>query len=308
MKNRILFSAACLLISFFAHSQVKIKGSIADQQQKPVAGATILVHSEDKATDFQKVANSEGQFSLSLAKNTKYELKFSHVGFATLTLKIKTDKTDLDLAAISLQPNTDLLSGVTVKSKKNGVKQKGDTLEFSSSAYKVNPDASAEDLVRKLPGMSLEDGAVKAQGEEVKKVTIDGREFFGDDAAAALKNLPAEIIEKIQVFDRMSDNAQLTGFDDGSSAKSINIITKAEMRNGRFGRISAGYGTADTYNAGGNLSYYSGKQRISLLGLSNNVNQQNFSSQDIIGISQSSGKKKTRQLNRMPARMPPTSP
>ncbi|MEO6915189.1 MAG: carboxypeptidase-like regulatory domain-containing protein, partial [Chitinophagaceae bacterium] len=290
MKYRIPGLAVILFFSLTVQAQLKLNATVADQQQ-PVAGVTILVHQKTNGDNFQVLTNNKGEFSLPLKKNSAYVLKLSHVGYVTMSLKIETEKTDVNLGILTLQPNTDLLSGVTIKSKKQGVKQKNDTLEFSSSAYKVHQDASAEDLVRKLPGISLEDGAVKSQGEEVKKVTIDGREFFGDDATAALKNLPAEIIDKIQVFDRMSDNAQMTGFDDGNSSKSINIITKAEMRNGRFGRVSAGYGTSKTYNAGGNLSYYSGKQRISLLGLANNVNQQNFSSQDIVGISQSSGKK-----------------
>jgi len=106
----------------------------------------------------------------------------------------------------------------------------------------VNPDATAEDMVKKLPGVTVDkQGTVTAQGEQVRKVTIDGRDFFGDDATAALRNLPAEIIDKIQVFDRLSDQAQFTGFDDGNTLKSLNIFTKANMRNGQFGRMYAGY-------------------------------------------------------------------
>src|SRR5205085_93650 len=104
-------------------------------------------------------------------------------------------------------------------------------------------DATAEDLAKKVQGITIENGQVMAHGEQVQKVTIDGRELFGDDATAALRNLPAEIIDKIQIFDRLSDQAQFTGFDDGSSTKGINIVTKANMRNGQFGRVFAGYGT-----------------------------------------------------------------
>lgn len=251
---KILFSVAALIIFLLAHSQIKISGFVVDQQKHPVSGVPMLVHSE-KGNEFQILTDNKGRFAISLAKNALYWLKLSHVGYTTVSLKINTEKTDLDQGTVILPLNADLLSEVTIKSRKQAVKQKGDTLEFSSSSYKVNQDASAEELIRKMPGVSLEDSVIKAQGEEVKKVTIDGREFFGDDATAALKKIPAEIIDKIQVFDRMSENAALTGFDDGNSAKSINIITKAEMRNGRFGRVSAGYGSGDTYNAGGNMSY-----------------------------------------------------
>ena len=145
-------------------------------------------------------------------------------------------------------------------------------------------------MVKKLPGVTVDkQGTVTAQGEQVRKVTIDGRDFFGDDATAALRNLPAEIIDKIQVFDRLSDQAQFTGFDDGNTLKALNIVTKANMRNGQFGRIYAGYGTDDRYSAGGNVSFFKDNRRISLVGNFNNVNQQNFASQDLLGVTSGGG-------------------
>ena len=182
------------------------------------------------------------------------------------------------------------LGEVVVVSKIPPVQQKGDTLEYNASQFKVNPDATAEDMVKKLPGVTVDkQGTVTAQGEQVRKVTIDGRDFFGDDATAALRNLPAEIIDKIQVFDRLSDQAQFTGFDDGNTLKAMNIVTKANMRNGQFGRMYAGYGTDDRYAAGGNVSFFKGNRRISLVGNFNNVNQQNFASQDLLGVTSGGG-------------------
>ena len=146
---------------------------------------------------------------------------------------------------------------VTVVTKTPPTQQNGDTIQYNASQFKVNPDATAEDMVKKLPGVTVDrQGTVTAQGEQVKKITIDGRDFFGDDATAALRNLPAEIIDKIQVFDRLSDQAQFTGFDDGNTLKAINIVTKANMRNGQFGRLYAGYGSDDRYSAGGNVSFF----------------------------------------------------
>ena len=104
-----------------------------------------------------------------------------------------------------------------------------------------------------------------------------------------MRNLPAEIIDKIQVFDKLSDQAAFTGFDDGNSQKSINVVTKANMRNGQFGRMYAGYGTDNRYNAGGNESFFKGNRRLSFVGLFNNINQQNFSSQDLLGVTSNSG-------------------
>ena len=120
-------------------------------------------------------------------------------------------------------------------------------------------------------------------------MTVDGRDFFGDDASATLRNLPAEIVDKIQVFDRMSDQAQFTGVDDGSAAKSINIVTKPNMRNGQFGRFFAGYGTDNHYLAGGNMSYFKKNSRISIVALTNDVNQQNFAEVDLLGVTSSGG-------------------
>ncbi|MEO6584561.1 MAG: outer membrane beta-barrel protein, partial [Ferruginibacter sp.] len=165
-----------------------------------------------------------------------------------------------------------------------------DTAQYNASQFKVNPDATAEDLINKMPGITVDkSGTVTAQGEQVKKVTVDGKEFFGDDATATLRNLPSEIIDKIQVFDRLSDQAQFTGFDDGNSSKSINIVTKTGIRNGQFGRIYAGYGTDDRYAAGGNVSFFKGDRRISFVGLFNNINQQNFGSEDLLGVTSSGG-------------------
>jgi hypothetical protein len=145
-------------------------------------------------------------------------------------------------------------------------------------------------MIKKLPGITVaRDGTVTAMGEQVKKVTVDGKDFFGDDATAALKNLPAEVIDKIQVFDRLSDQAQLTGFDDGNSIKTVNIVTKSGIKNGQFGRIYAGGGTDGRYTAGGNVSFFKGNRRLSLVGNFNNINLQNFSSQDLLGVTSSGG-------------------
>src|SRR6185436_167842 len=193
-----------------------------------------------------------------------------------------------DLGNVLVPKKTTEISGVTVVSKTPPVQQKGDTAQYNASQYKVNPDATTEDLVKKMPGITVDkDGTVTAQGEQVRKITIDGRDFFGDDATAALRNLPSEVVDKIQVFDRLSDQAQFTGFDDGNSVKAINIITKSGIRNGQFGRIYAGIGTNQRYTAGGNTSFFKGDRRISIVANFNNINQQNFASQDLLGVTSS---------------------
>ncbi|MES2691277.1 MAG: TonB-dependent receptor [Bacteroidota bacterium] len=176
------------------------------------------------------------------------------------------------------------LKEVNITGKIPPVVQKGDTTEMSANAYKTNPDANAEDLVTKMPGITVQDGKVQAQGEDVQKVLVDGKEFFGDDANAVLKNLPAEVIDKIQVFDKRSDQSELTGFDDGNTTKTINIVTKPQFRDGVFGKAFGGYGYEDKWKSGLNLNFFKDKKRISVLASSNNINEQNFSSDDLLGV------------------------
>ncbi len=277
-------------ITSFAQSQ-SINGKIIDKtDNKPVAGAIILLlKQKDSSVISQIVSSVEGLFffknilpdSLILKINTlNYE---EYISFFTLTNDNK------ELAPIKLEQQGKNLDAVTVTSRTPPVIQKGDTAQFSASQYKVNPDASTEDLIKKMPGITVaKDGTVTAQGETVKKVTIDGKDFFGDDASAALKNISAEAVDKIQVFDRLSDQARLTGFDDGNSTKAINIVTKASVKNGQFGRVYAGAGTNDKYNAGGNASFFKNARKLSLVGSFNNINQQNFASQDLLGLTSGS--------------------
>jgi hypothetical protein len=158
----------------------------------------------------------------------------------------------------------------------------------------VTRDATAEDLAQKLPGVVIENGKVEAHGEEVKEVMVDGRPFFDRDPMAALRNLPAEVIDKIQVFDKQSEQAAFTGFEDGNTRKVMNIITRPGMHNGTFGRVYGGYGTDNRYMAGGNINLFKDARRISVVGQSNNINRQNISSEDLLGVMSSGGGGRTR--------------
>ena len=140
-----------------------------------------------------------------------------------------------------------------------------------------------------MPGVTVLDGKVQAQGEDVKQVLVDGKRFFGDDANAVLKNIPAEIIDKVQVFDKKSDQSQFTGFDDGNTSKTINIVTKAQFKNGVFGKAFAGYGYEDKFKGGATINVFKGNRRITVLAQSNNINEQNFTAEDLVGVASSSG-------------------
>ncbi|MBL7700036.1 MAG: outer membrane beta-barrel protein [Chitinophagaceae bacterium] len=286
---RIIFTLLILAVVSTSYGQT-ITGSVRDRSDRsPVAGSTIFLQSRTDSTNTKfLVTDSVGAFRISVFPGL-YKLQISAVGYISLDTLLVAGESVTDLGTISLLKNEGLLGEVVVKGTLPPVKQKGDTLEYNSSAFKVNPDANAEDMVKKMPGITIEQGVVKAHGENVRKVTVDGRDFFGEDATATLKNLPAEIIDKIQVFDRLSEQAQLTGFEDDNTAKGINIVTKANMRNGQFGRVFAGYGTDNRYSAGGNVSFFNGDRRISLVGMTNNINAQNFATEDLLGVTSSGG-------------------
>jgi predicted RecA/RadA family phage recombinase len=271
--------------NLLAQTTFKISGKIIDGDSAHVLGkATVSVASIADTTQKRLFsANEQGIFTLPAA-NGQYLLEFSFTGYDASKKKVTVAGSNVDLGEVLMFKKQKTLGDVVVVGKTPPARQKGDTTELNAAAFKVNPDGTVEDLLRKAPGVTIENGQVIAQGEQVQRITIDGREFFGNDAAAALRNLPAEIVEKIQVFDRMSDQAQLTGVSDGNEVKAINIVTKANMRNGQFGRVYAGYGTNDRYAAGGNVNIFDKNRRINILGLFNNVNQQNFSDEDLLGV------------------------
>ena len=291
--RKIQLSFLVLFISGIINAQ-SIKGKLADPtDNKPLMGATLTLTSVKDSLSINKtVSDNKGAFQFQGLSFDSFFLKVSFIGYEEYKqiVAITDSLRDVDLKTVFVPKTTVQLGGVTVVSKAAPVIQKGDTTQFSAGQYKVNPDATTEDLIKKMPGITVDkDGTVTAQGEQVKKVTIDGKDFFGDDASAALRNLPSDIVDKIQVFDRLSDQAQFTGIDDGNSVKALNIVTKSGLKNGQFGRVYAGVGTDNRYAGGGNVSTFSGDRRISIVGNFNNVNQQNFGSQDLLGVTSSGG-------------------
>ncbi|HEU4904349.1 MAG TPA: carboxypeptidase regulatory-like domain-containing protein, partial [Flavisolibacter sp.] len=296
MTGKVLPLVLALLFAQALHAQFSISGTVTDQQAgAPLRGASVRLRSAANATVSQNMlSDSLGRFQFQNLAADSFLLSISFVGYKDVSRGIRLDSASItpdttgtggvDINVAMVPSSSQDLATVVITARTPLARQKQDTVEFNASQLKVNPDASAEDLARKVPGITIENGQVKAQGENVQRVTIDGRELFGDDATAALRNLPAEIIDKIQVFDRLSDQAQFTGVDDGNTTKGINIVTKANMRNGQFGRVYAGYGTDQRYLAGGNATILKDNRRISIVGNFNNVNQQNFSQQDLLGV------------------------
>ena len=293
MKSIVVFSLFLTVFSSVTWAQnAGIKGNVNDRaDNKPVVAATVsLLKQLDSSVVFTTVTGATGAFSFVNLPADSFIVKVGALNYQEFISFITLKDAVRTLPTFMLDRQGKDLSNVTVVARTPPVVVKGDTSQFSANQYKVNPDATTEDLIKKMPGITVaKDGTVTAQGETVKKVTIDGKDFFGDDASAALKNLPSEVVDKIQVFDRLSDQSRLTGIDDGNSTKAINVVTKAGLKNGRFGRVYAGYGTDDRYSAGGNASFFKGNRRLSLVGNFNNINQQNFASQDLLGLTGSGG-------------------
>ncbi len=260
-------------------------GTVFDGVTKtPMVGANVLIKTVTDSLLVGTVTDGQGKFEIARPQipDVKIEIKF--IGYLTIT-KAHNFRDPIDLGELVLLEDSQVLDEIVIEGLNPVGEQRGDTTSFNAKAFKTQENAQAEDLIRKLPGITMQGGQLQAQGEAVQKILVDGREFFGSDPSIALRNLPADAIERVEVLDQRSDQSRLTGFDDGTYTKTINIILREDRKNGQFGRAYAGYGTDDRYSAGGSVNLFKGDQRISILGLFNNINQQNFSSQDLAGVS-----------------------
>lgn len=285
-----LLTILLLFLSGSIHAQntLSISGVVTDAGDKGLPGATISLLDTAGTLIGGTVSGGDGSFSLQ-AERGMYQLEISFLGYETRRQRVPLFRRSVELGRLALVESAVNLESVEVADKAPTGSQKEDTVQYNATAFKTMKDASAEDLITKMPGVTLEGGQMKAQGENVQRVLVDGKPFFGNDPSAALKNFPAEVIDKIQVFDGMSEQAQFSGVQDGNTFKTINIVTKPDMRAGQFGKLYAGYGLDNRYQSGGNVNIFDGQRRISLIGMSNNINVQNFSSEDILGVLGQSG-------------------
>ena len=287
---KIIYTLLFTIISTLAIAQsYNASGKIVDVEEDNIIGANVVLASTTDSLFRVTATNKYGNFVMENIPQGSYILKVSYVGFKTLKQQVFV-RGNVDLGFVTLEVDEVALAEIEVVEQIVMAVQKEDTTEYNAEAFKTNPDATAEDLLKKMPGVTSTNGKISAQGEEVKEVLVDGRLFFGNDPNAALKTLPAEVVQKIQVFDKESEQSQLTGVSDGQTTKVVNIITKSNMRSGEFGKVYAGYGYEDRYAAGGNINVFDGDRRISLIGQTNNVNQQNFSNDDLLGVMGSGGR------------------
>lgn len=271
-----LFFSLCLLQTYA--QGVTVSGSVESLQDKsalPSAHAAITRTAD--AVTLNAVTDVEGRFRFERVAPGQYTLVINYIGFQRFSRNFEVINTAVNLGTLSLKAESTTLGEVQVVGRAPIGEQKGDTTQFNAKAFKTAPDASAEDLVTKMPGVTIQNGAIQAQGEEVRQVFVDGKRYGGDDVNAALRSLPADAIESVQVFDRQSDQAAFSGFDDGNRAKTLNIVMRKDRRKGQMGKISAGYGTDERYMIGASLNLFDGERKITLTGLTNNINMFDFS-------------------------------
>lgn len=261
----------------FGANAYTVKGSVVDEMGEPLPSATVKVlNLKDSTAVKGAITNNAGVFSIVDVPKGKYLLETTYVGYSPIHKEI-TVNANLDAGKISLAENANMLKEVSVTGIKTPIRVAEDTVEFNADTYKTQPNAVVEDLLKRLPGVEVDtDGKITHNGKEITKILIDGKEFFSDDPKVASKNLPVDMVEKLQVVDRKSDLARMTGVDDGEDETVINLTVKKGMQQGWFGNIEAGYGTDDRYKANFNINRFWNGNQITLLGNANNVNELGF--------------------------------
>ncbi len=291
MKNLFVLAVLCLLsTAILAQTPARftLQGQAVDTLSAPLASSTVmLLNPKDSSLVNYGRADEKGAFTFKNLKSGTYLLKISYVGFLPYNQLVKpTGEATIDLGELKMKPITKELFEVVVRTAKAPLTIKGDTIEYNAASFKVPPGSTVEDLLRKLPGVQIDqDGSIRAQGQEVRKVTVDGKSFFGNDPKLATRNLQADAIQKVQVYNDKTEQAKLTGVEDGKKEKTVNLELKEEFKKGGFGKLTAGAGPASNgvglrAEGKGNYNKFDSKRQFSIIGLGNNTNQQGLSYND----------------------------
>lgn len=284
IKRIIIFLVICLTGIWIANAQTKqisLRGTVLEKgTDEPVEQATVqLLSLSDSTFVAGAVTLANGDFSLR-ARAGKYLLKISFVGFRPYwqDIQLSSSHPVLQLGTIRLIPDAILLDEAVVLAEAPPVTVRADTIEYNASAYRTPEGAMLEELVKKLPGAEVDnDGNITINGKEVKKIMVDGKEFFSDDPKVSMKNLPVNMVEKVKAYDKKSDTSRLTGIDDGEEETVLDLTVKKGMKKGWIGNLIAGYGSERRYEIGTMLSRFRDDASLSVIGSLNNTNNQGFS-------------------------------
>ena len=265
-RGKLLFTIFFMIFfnSAFSQSGFRITGKIVDTtEQKILVNANIvLLSAKDSVLVTSVRSNTEGKFEFSNISKGQYILLVSFPKYADFIDKVELSNQDKDLGQVPLLTSFYLMKEIVIKNAA-AIRIKGDTTEFTADSFRVTPNADVQELLRKMPGFQVNaKGEITAQGEKVQKVLVDGEEFFSDDPAVVTKNLRADAIEKVQLFDKKSDQAAFTGIEDGERTKTINLKIKEDKKNGYFGKVEGG-SDAGKYGMGKlMLNAFKGKRKI----------------------------------------------
>lgn len=278
MKIIISTLILCFLCSYslMAQTPYTVKGFAADSSSnlKLHNTSVVILNAKDSTLKAFTRAGTDGSFAISGLSKGKYILLLTYPNYADYVENFALDSVNREhnFGSINLLLKSKLLADVIVKGKKAAIKIKGDTTEFNASSYEIQPNSKVEDLLKQLPGIQVDkDGKITAQGQTVSKVLVDGEEFFGDDPTLVTKNIRADMVDKVQLYDKKSDQATFTGIDDGQKTKTINIKLKEDKKNGSFGKADGGLGTDGYYESQLLFNTFKAKRKFSAYGtVSNN--------------------------------------
>jgi hypothetical protein len=287
------FLFSILLFSLFtgvlrAQNIGNLSGVVLDSAGVALSSATVMLLKKTDSTLVEfALSENDGRFRFEKISLGDYLLNITYLGYKSFYRPLAFSATvpNIALGNLILESQSTLLNEVVVEGERNPMSIKKDTVEYNAAAFQVQPNASVEDLLKKLPGVQVDrSGNVQAQGETVNRILVDGKEFFGRDPKMATKNLPANAIDKVQVFDKKSDQAEFTGIDDGQREKTINLTLREDSRRGSFGSLNGGIGSQDRFQGKANLNKFGSKEKISFIGMANNINNQGFSFEEYVGF------------------------
>jgi len=282
--TKILFSIL-FLFSIVSYSQdFSLSGKIIDATTKePLEASTIYAESlKDSTLVSYTISDQKGAFELEGDTSLKaVNVIFSYNGYKPLVMNVEL-KENVNLGQVQLEEMAEELEGVLIVGDRVPITIKKDTLEFNADSFKTKPDASVEDVLKKLPGVEVDsDGKITVNGKEVDQVLVNGQVFFSNDPKVATKSLPKDIIDKIQISDTKTKEQEFSGEAGDGESKTINLTIKEDKNKGYLGRLAAGYGTDERYQVNALLNYFNNKKRLSFIGSSNNINNSGFSFDEI---------------------------
>jgi hypothetical protein len=291
--GQFIFISCLLLISYVGFAQnLTIQGTLKDSiANRALNSATVsLVYTKDSSLVSFSRTNEDGVFNFKNVAPGNYLISVSYVGYVPKWVPVLTGTEKTVEMGLIYMNDVNSMSTVTVTARRPPVVINGDSVEFNSENFKTAPNAVVEDLLKKMPGMEVDKaGGITVNGKKVTKVFVNGKEFFTGDPMMATKNLPADAVDKIQVYDRKSDQAMFTGIDDGSEETAINLKLKKDRNKSTFGKLNAGAGTPSVFDAQGNVNVINNEAQFSAIGGANNTNRQNFSGRNIINFSGGGG-------------------